>query len=57
MAGAATRFWVTAGYELTGDKGWAHAAGWVGLAVAALGFVVALLVAIGVVGDDPDRRE
>jgi succinate-acetate transporter protein len=54
MGGAAVRFWVTAGYELTGDKGWQHAAGWVGLVVAALGFVVALLVATGAVGDDDD---
>jgi uncharacterized protein len=51
MAGAAVRFWATAGYELEGTKGWQHAAGWVGLVVAFLGFAVALLVAIGAVGE------
>jgi succinate-acetate transporter protein len=47
MAGAAVRFAATAGYELAGSKGWQHTAGWVGLVVAALGYVVALLVAVG----------
>jgi succinate-acetate transporter protein len=50
MVGAAVRFATTAGYELTGIKGWQHAAGWVGLVVAALGYVVALLVALGMPG-------
>jgi hypothetical protein len=51
MTGAGLRFWTTAGYELTGSKDWQHAAGWVGLALAVLGFAVALLVALGVTGD------
>jgi succinate-acetate transporter protein len=52
MAGAGLRFLTTAGYELTAHKGWQHAAGWVGLALAVLGFAVAMLVATGVV-DEP----
>jgi succinate-acetate transporter protein len=55
MVGAAARFWVTAGHELTGTKGWQHAAGWVGLAVALLGLAVALLVAVGAVGREDGR--
>lgn len=55
MGGAAVRFWVTAGYELTDTKGWQHAAGWVGLAVALLGLVVALLLAVGDVGSEDQR--
>jgi succinate-acetate transporter protein len=51
MAGAGVRFLTTAGYELTGSKDWQHAAGWVGLALATLGFVVAVLIALGVTGD------
>jgi succinate-acetate transporter protein len=49
MLGAAVRFATTAGYELTGAKTWQHAAGWVGLVVAALGYLVAFVVGIGVV--------
>jgi succinate-acetate transporter protein len=55
MTGAAARFWVTAGYELTGTKDWQHAAGWVGLAVALLGLLVALQVAVGTVGSEDGR--
>ena len=54
MVGATVRFWSTAAYELTGSKGWQHAAGWVGLVVAALGLAVALLIAVGEVGHDDD---
>lgn len=46
MVCAAARFWTTAGYELTGATSWQDVAGWVGLAVAAVGFVVALLLAV-----------
>jgi uncharacterized protein len=53
MVGAAVRFAVTAGYELTGTKGWQHAAGWLGLVVALLGYAVALLIALGMLGGDP----
>jgi uncharacterized protein len=52
MAGAAVRFWTTAGFELTAERGWQHVAGWVGLVVAVLGFVVALLITVGAVRDD-----
>jgi uncharacterized protein len=46
MAGAAVRFAVTAVYELTGRTTWQHTTGWVGLAVAALGWTVALAMAL-----------
>jgi|tagenome__1003787_1003787.scaffolds.fasta_scaffold20742890_1 succinate-acetate transporter protein len=48
MVAAGVRFAATAGYELTGTKGWQHAAGWVGLVAALLGYAVALLLAFGV---------
>jgi hypothetical protein len=48
MVAAGVRFATTAGYELTGTKGWQHAAGWVGLVAALLGYAVALLLAFGV---------
>jgi uncharacterized protein len=55
MVGAAARFWVTGGYELAGTKGWQHAAGWVGLAVALLGLIVALSVAMSTVAGEDQR--
>jgi len=48
MVAAGVRFAATAGYELTGTTGWQHAAGWVALVAAVLGYAVALLLAIGV---------
>ena len=48
MVAAGVRFAATAGYELTATKGWQHAAGWVGLIAALLGYAVALLLALGV---------
>ncbi|MGY1815700.1 GPR1/FUN34/YaaH family transporter [Blastococcus sp. SYSU D00820] len=42
MALAGTRFLVTGVYELTGSAGWKVAAGWVGLALAAVALYAAL---------------
>jgi len=43
---AATRFATTGGYELTGSRSWAHAAGWLGLALAALATVAAATMGV-----------
>jgi uncharacterized protein len=40
------RFLVTGAYELTGSKGWEEAAGWVGLALAALAAYTALAMIV-----------
>ena len=42
MTVSALRFWVTGAAELTGSSGWMNAAGWVGLALAAISFYAAL---------------
>jgi hypothetical protein len=46
MGGAAARFAVTAGYELTGRPAWQHAAGWVGLVLAVVAVLAALFLAL-----------
>src|SRR5205085_1865097 len=46
MGGAAVRFAVTAGYELTGRSSWQHAAGWVGLVLAGVAVGAALFLAV-----------
>jgi hypothetical protein len=45
MGGAAARFAVTAVYEWQGQQSWERAAGWVGLALAAVAVVVAAVLA------------
>ncbi len=46
ITGAAIRFATTGGYELSGDRAWERAAGWVGLALAALATVVAAMLGV-----------
>lgn len=47
MGGAAARFAVTAVYQWRATTFWQHAAGWVGLVLAAVAVVVALVVGLG----------
>jgi succinate-acetate transporter protein len=46
MGGAALRFAVTAAYEWQGGRSWERAAGWVGLALAAVAVVAATVIAL-----------
>jgi succinate-acetate transporter protein len=52
IAASALRFIVTGVAETTGSTDWLHAAGWVGIALSALSFVVAMVVITDRVGAD-----
>ena len=54
IAGASLRFALTGVYELTAETGWERAAGWVGVALAALAAAVA--ATLGVMAARGERR-